>query len=81
MGTRTPRSFATEQPASDAETERRRIQIEKTQAAIALLTKWRTTTNLNVIREQQETWAVLQQALGRDRAISNRSLFPDEAGE
>ncbi len=81
MAIRTLRSVATEQPTSDAKPERRRLQIEKNQAASALLTKRRTTAAPDVIREQHESWTIFQKALGRNRALSNRHLLPDEAGQ
>jgi hypothetical protein len=67
------------QPGETAEEHARRLrQIEKNQAAIALLDEWRNTTDPEVIREQKETWQILKRALGKDRTISSRNLYPDE---
>ena len=49
------------------EEERRRRQIEKNQAAIALLDEWLNETDPEAIREQRETWVFLKQALDEDR--------------
>ena len=59
----------------EAEAERRRLQIEKNQAAIALLDSWLNETDPDVIREQRETWEFLKKALDEDR-LSYRKLFP-----
>jgi hypothetical protein len=54
-------------PDETAEEHARRLrQIEKNQAAIALLDEWLNETDPDVIREQEETWQVLKEALGLD---------------
>lgn len=65
---------AAEAAALDAEEERRQRQIEKNQAAIALLDEWSNETDPEVIREQRETWEYLKRALDEHR--THRKLFP-----
>jgi hypothetical protein len=52
---------------SDEELRRRNL------AAIALLDSWEAEGDE---QEQRETMNILRQALGKDRVISNRKLFP-----
>ena len=63
------------QTTDETEEERRQRQIEKNQAAIALLDSWLNETDPEVIREQQETWEYLKRVLDEDR-LSYRKLFP-----
>ncbi len=63
-----------DEPASskESETEWRRKQIEKNQAAIRLLDSWLAEEET---QEQKETWELLKKALDEDR-LSYRKLFP-----
>lgn len=67
------RNRSKERTAS-AEEERQR-QIEKNQAAIALLKSWLEDDDEETVEEQRETWAYLQRVLDEDRP-SYRKLFP-----
>jgi len=61
--------------SADEAAEERLLQIGKNQPLIALLDSWLNETDPEVIREQQETWEFLKQALDEDR-LSYRKLFP-----
>lgn len=58
---------------ADDEAERRRLQLEKNQDAIALLNSWANATE-EEIQEQIETWEFLKRALDEDR-LSDRTFF------
>ena len=78
MTTGIPITEAPDATVSESEEEKRRLQREKNRPLIDLLDSWLNETDPEVIREQQETWAFLKQALDEDR-LSYRKLFP-EAG-
>ena len=75
MATKLKQTAAPPSPVDEAEEERRRLQIEKNQAAIALLDSWLNEDDPDIIREQRETWEFLKQALDEDRP-AYRKLFP-----
>lgn len=75
MVTKLKQTDAPPTSVDEDEEERRRLQIEKNQPAIALLRSWRDETDPEVIREQQETWEFLKKAFDEDR-LSYRKLFP-----
>jgi len=74
MGTKVDQRERSQSTADEAEEERRRLQIEKNQPAIALLRSWREETDPEAINEQRETWEFLKKALDEDR-LSYRKLF------
>jgi hypothetical protein len=61
-------------PASETEAQWRQRQIQRNQAAIALLDRWATASD-DEVAEQQETWSYLRQALNEDRA-PDQPLYP-----
>ena len=75
MATKLEQTDASQTAVDEAEEERRRLQIEKNQAAIALLDSWLNEDDPDIIREQRETWEFLKQALDDDRP-SYGKLFP-----
>lgn len=76
MATTTPLIQTPNAIVDESEEEERRLQREKNQPLIDLLTAWLNETDPEVIREQQETWEFLKQALDEDRLSPDRKFFP-----